>query len=221
MTALVLVALLAAEAVTAPARIVNARVETRAAPAGLTGIVRELSAPARGPLWIGYAVASNEHGTMCCFDSLRSVGRCSGCRLEGGGAFFTDERSPAREGPVELEGSRQVLMLYRLARGRVERVRAFSAECALDAGGLTLVWLTHVASAESLALLRTLVDQLDGDDDAPLAAIAQHAEPGASNTLIEIARHGRTPEVQKQAFFWLAESDGPRATAFFEEVLGR
>ena len=37
--------------------------------------------------------------------------------------------------------------------------------------------------------------------------------------LIEIARTHRTPEVRKQAFFWLGQTKDPRAIQFFEEIL--
>jgi hypothetical protein len=37
--------------------------------------------------------------------------------------------------------------------------------------------------------------------------------------LIEIARTQRNREVRKQAFFWLGQSNDPRALSFFEQVL--
>jgi hypothetical protein len=37
--------------------------------------------------------------------------------------------------------------------------------------------------------------------------------------LIDIARNNRNPEVRKQAIFWLGQSNDPRATQFFEDIL--
>ena len=37
--------------------------------------------------------------------------------------------------------------------------------------------------------------------------------------LIDLARRHKNPAVREQAFFWLGESEDPRALAFFEEVL--
>lgn len=218
MTALLLYALLAVEpgVATPPARIVNARVETRSAATGLAGVVRELGEKRREPFWIGYAVPSGGSGTMCCFDSLRSVGRCAGCRLEGGGAFFLDGRGAAWEGPVALERPRQVLVLYRVAKGAIERVRAFSADCALDAGGLTLFWLADVAPPDSLALLRSLVD---AHDDEALAAIAEHADPGADAVLIGVARGARDPDLRGEALFWLAQKASRKAVGEIQRAI--
>jgi len=37
--------------------------------------------------------------------------------------------------------------------------------------------------------------------------------------LIEVARSHRSPEVRKQAMFWLGQSHDPRAIQFFEDIL--
>ena len=37
--------------------------------------------------------------------------------------------------------------------------------------------------------------------------------------LIQIARSNRDREVRKKAFFWLGQTNDPRALALFEEVL--
>ena len=60
--------------------------------------------------------------------------------------------------------------------------------------------LTHVQSQVSGP-----VSQLPKEDGVP--------------RLIDVARSNRTPEVRKQAIFWLGQSHDPRAVKFFEEIL--
>ena len=50
-----------------------------------------------------------------------------------------------------------MVVLFRVVSRQVERVRVFSEDCALDAGGREVTWLTGVRPAESVALLESLV----------------------------------------------------------------
>ncbi len=47
-------------------------------------------------------------------------------------------------------------MLFRIENRRVDRVRVYSADCALDAGGRTVHAITGVKASDSLALLESL-----------------------------------------------------------------
>jgi HEAT repeat protein len=129
--------------------------------------------------------------------------------------------------PVKLEGSDRMRVLLRAEAGRVSRIRTFSEDCPVDAGGLPLVWLEDVRPAESVALLVTFVGQPRDDargkrfDDSAIAAIAFHADPSAVDTIIEAAKRDPDAHVRGQALFWLGQSEDPRALAFFEDVLKR
>jgi HEAT repeat protein len=96
-------------------------------------------------------------------------------------------------------------------------VRVFSWSCALDAGGLPLVWLTDVRAGDSVRLLSSLLDGADmgGRDvvDGVLLALSVHAEPAALDALIGAARHHSSTHVRAQALFWLSQKAGERATA--------
>ena len=109
-------------------RLSNAKLQTRSAAAGLEREFRALLAAGQEPAWVGYSVPKipGEH-QMCC-----SSGCCGGCRLEGG----KSDSSTRVPGPVRLEGGRQLLVLYRVEQGLVDKIRSFSEECELDAGGL-------------------------------------------------------------------------------------
>ena len=100
-----------------------------------------------GPAWIGYAVPKAAgSGNSCCYsDGSR------GCGLEGD-SNFTNTNS--KSGPVQLEGDtlRRDPLPYRPAFA-VQKVRHFSLDCDLDAGGLPFIWLTGVKPAESLSML--------------------------------------------------------------------
>ena len=60
-------------------------------------------------------------------------------------------------GPVKLEGADTMIVLFRVVNRQVERVRVFSEDCQLDAGGREVTWLTGVKPAESIALLESLI----------------------------------------------------------------
>jgi len=52
-------------------------------------------------------------------------------------------------------------------------------------------------------------------------ALSQLLKDEGVPKLIDVARTQRNREVRKQAFFWLGQSQDPRALAFIEEVLTR
>ena len=70
--------------------------------------------------------------------------------------------SPAEAGPIPLEGSQQVFVLYRVERGQVDKIRMFSEDCPLDGGGLTLHWFTGVRPADSVAVLASFITATEG-----------------------------------------------------------
>jgi HEAT repeat protein len=176
--------------------------------------VDEVVTASSGPLWIAYAVATDGPHSMCCWDSTESVGRacCPGCRLEGKGPFTIEGGDS-----VSLEDDRQAVVLLRAESRRISRVRTFSWSCALDAGGLPVVWLTGVRAADSVRLLSSLLTGAEGSGrdrlDGALMALSVHAEPAAVDALIDAARRGASSHLRAQALFWLSQKAGQRATA--------
>ena len=109
--------------------VTNAKLETARAAAGLEQAVRAAVAKQAGPAWIGYAVARiPSDGDSCCWSN-----NSYGCGLEG-------QRQPgapvAPAGPVKLEGPTHENVLLRVEGGTIGKVRSFSMDCPLDAGGL-------------------------------------------------------------------------------------
>src|SRR3989442_2031070 len=226
--ALAVAALAAAAAADTPPHLANARVETRSAAGGLEPAFRSAVAAARAPAWIGYAVPTEGRHQMCCWDSTDSVGLgCQGCRLEGHGGFtVSGDRDHRSDRTLSLEGDETILVLFRPEQGRLQRLRAYSAGCALDAGGLPVVWLTDVRPAESVKLLRSLVASGASEEkggrrveEPALAALAFHADPSALEALIALARQDASGHVRGHALFWLAQRAGSKAAGVITRAI--
>jgi hypothetical protein len=224
--------------------ITNAKLETRSAAAGLSPAFRALEAAQAAPAWIAYAVpAVSGRQQMCCYDFVGRSPRGSGCcRLEeesdGVDIRTSDEKPnhPPKEKPVEqtvhLEARPYFFVFFRAEHGKVNKVRMFSADCAIDAGGRAVYWLADVRGAESVELLSTFVraehwadrktrvsnddDEDDDDDDgdgesvghAAIAAIAFHADPAADAALDRFVESAQPESLRKQAAFWLGVARG-------------
>ena len=135
-------------------------------------------------MWIGYAQPAIKRGD-------NSWQRCS---LENRGAGSGRTASPG--GPVLLEGSSYIAVLFRVSGRTVEKIRTYSLDCELDAGGLPLVWFNGVSTGESLSLLSSL------DQESAVTAIALHAGDAAGALLEKYAAQGEEKR-RKNAIFWL------------------
>jgi hypothetical protein len=215
--------LMAAAASTQP-RIDNAKLESRA----FTG--SDMFKAQNQPAWFGYSVpvVAGEHNS-CCHHSINGVSS-SGCALEPG-----TQRNAAAAGPVRLEPSTELIVLFRVENGRVGKIRSFSGHCDLDAGGLPVIWLTGVTPAQSIALL----DSFSPAHKAVVAAISLHADAAADaylekytapdqpeslrrdvtfglsnrgprgvDLLLKLAKSDTSGIVRAQALFWLAQKAG-------------
>jgi hypothetical protein len=198
----------------------NGQVAPRAVAGNLAADFRALAATLIDAAWVGYAVpiVDGEHH-MCCSGGPGEC--CGGCRLEpGASGVVMDTGSTGR---VRLEPSDVFFVLYRVERGQVERIRIFSEECGLDAGGRTIHWLTGVRPAESVEVLASYAT---GESprrlaDSALSAIAMHDEPAALDRLITTAKGGVTPHLRGQALFWLAQRAGDKAVGAIREAVDR
>jgi hypothetical protein len=175
-----------------PARVAAGRTESRPAQGGLASTVAAVLREGPDARWIGYAIETDQDGSACCWSSGSSP-------------------------TVPLEGPRRAKVLLRAARGRVEQVRAFSDDCALDVGRLPFTWLEGVQGRESAIYLGSLIadDGRDREDhrdltDGPLLALSMHADPRAVDVLLEAARRNRSAHVRKQALFWLSQTASRR-----------
>ena len=179
----------------------NAKLQTGSASGGLEGAIKAAVMNNAGPFWIGYVVPviSGERQACCWSNDAR------GCGLEGqrGATYGTPS------GPVKLEGPAHLTVLLRVENQQVHKIRGFSVDCPLDAGGLTLQWLNDVRPAESVAMLQRYATAQPADklNDSAIQVIALHAAPEAEKTLVSLAGSG-TESQRKSAIFWLANSRG-------------
>jgi HEAT repeat protein len=204
-------------------RIVNAKLETRAVGASLDATQRELATAAEKPEWVGYAVEEVAGECGVCCDNNWNDGNCGTCRLERenggtGGTTHTD-------GNVKLEGSRRLVVLYRLEAKHVVKIRVASENCTLDAGGLPFVWLTGVKVSESVALLANYVRSSDfeghgdrGLGTGALTAIALHADPSADGALESFAAPEQREGLRRQAAFWMGAARGKAGLAALQHM---
>jgi HEAT repeat protein len=200
-------------------RIENAQRETRSAAGGLSAQVRALAGEPR-PLWVGYAVPLVEgRHSSCCSWSDHGPGCCRLEKESDSHSFTTGDR----EGSVMLEGPQRLMVLLRAERGAVGKIRSYTEECALDAGGLRFVWLTDVVPAQSVALLRGYVGAAQGSEEkvhgSALAAIALHADPSADAALEEMAAPSQPARLRGQAAFWLGTARGRRGYETLKRML--
>jgi hypothetical protein len=181
---------------------------------GLAATVGRVGAATRGPVWLAWEVAATPSlRAACCFDhSFRGAV----CHLEG--------RDQGWGSNGKERGSGRMQVFVRWSDGKIGRVRAMSAECRVDPGGVPLVRLTGVAPAESVALVAGLVDRADRADrrhdiDDPLSALAFQADPSAEAALERFAAAGQPEERREQALFWIGQARGEEGARFLGTVV--
>jgi len=197
-----------------PARIVNAKQETRSAANGLERVLQGIVTTQTEPAWVGYAVpAVAGRSLSCCSDRGGSRRDCSSCRLEEKQREVRSAMEPPKS--VKLEAPAEIVVLYRIEQKQLEKTRVFSADCELDFGGLPLIWLNEVKPAESLRWLASTATDAAADNregrwraDGAVMAVAHHAGAEADRALESLAAASRPLELRKQAAFWFGNVRG-------------
>ena len=177
-SALVVAASLGVATAAQQPRIANGRVVPQAAGSPLPQSFRSLVSNQADIAWIGYTVpVVDSDRTMCCFNGDNGTwsngqviadgrGCCRACRLEPAADGTTMTTRPpvapasSATNVVRLEPSDRMVVLFRVADRTVERIRVFSEDCELDAGGRTITWLEGVRP-ESYSLVS--FDQFGSD----------------------------------------------------------
>ena len=166
--------------------------------------------------WFGYAIKTmrGDHDN-CCFEN----GQRGGCSLEESGVRISREGRPSR--PVQLEGSDTAAVLYRIENNQVGKVRVYSLECPLDAGGRRFVWLTDVPAQSSLEYLQGLARTAPSTqvEDGAVFAIAQHDNERVDDILEALTRAGEPAKVREQAVFWLGASRGAHGVEILKSIV--
>ena len=216
-------------------RIINGEVATNPGGSALASTVQSLAASTSDVAWIGYMVPVKDRDrTMCCWSNgngyfsgsmaSSSAPCCGSCRIEPGASGTPREATPpSPTGPVKLEGSDRMLVLVRVANRQVDRIRTFSEDCEIDAGGRTVHLIQNVNPADSVALLSSMVRNEPGRKSrvttGALAALAQHDEASAGLALATLAREHTAPAVRGDAIFWLGQVAGRKAAALITDTI--
>jgi HEAT repeat protein len=228
---------LAALPAMAQGRFTNARAETRSAAQGVEREVRAIAARP-GVSWIGYrapVVAGPRR--MCCYDTIASTPPagsdpalcCGVCRLEAGsGVTMTtgdDLRSRSR---IVLEPPTELIVLARVEAGSVGRVRIFTPDCDVDAGGMPIVWLTDVRPDDSIAWLASLVasapdagERRERVAKQAVTAIALHNAPAADRTLESFVAAERPEWLRADVAFWLGSARGDAGARLLARMISQ
>lgn len=224
------IALAIAPNVLAQPRIANAKVETRQLARPLDVEIAAIAAQG-GPRWVAYRVPMiGGSRRMCCWDSASAASDCCGqCQLERGGGVTLEQppRSADRDAStrITIEPPSDMLVFARVENKQIVRLRTFTPDCDIDAGGMAVVWLENVREDESArwlaALARTpqAAGQNLGAAAGPgsgvqrpaISALALHPTQTAVTTLIAIARDDPGPRIRAHALFWLAQRAGEEA----------
>jgi HEAT repeat protein len=170
-----------------PKLLVNAKVDTRSAAAGLERAFKALVAAQPQPAWIGYEAPA-----------VRGSGL--GCE------YLRD--GPATAGVIHLEPPEHAVILFRVEGNAVGKLRSLSPNCEIDAGGLPVHWLTGVQPAESIALLATFVPQRELDSNGAIAAIAAHADAAADPVLDRWLAADQPTWLRRAAASWIGRERG-------------
>ncbi len=196
-------------------RLINAKTEVRAANADFPAQFREIVRNQQAAAWIGYSVpAVQGNHQMCCgsYDDDDTSG-CGLCRLEEGNRGTPiNSGSSNPSGVVKLEGSSRLIVFFRLEHTNVGRIRTFSENCELDAGGLSVVWLTGVSASQSVAVLAPFATPSADEDTSlasvALAAIALTGDPSADSLMQSFVAPSRPEQLREHTVFWLGAARG-------------
>ena len=150
--------------------------------------------PANG--WVGYTFMATHTMSTC------------GCRLGNDSENISD----VHKAPSEA------FLFIQMREGQANRVRFFTPTCEIDAGGETVTWIDKVSQEESIAFLRHQVENApEHGKGGALFALSMHS--GATDTLIDIARHNPSSHLRGEALFWLSQQAGEKAAAALRDAV--
>jgi hypothetical protein len=196
--------------------IVNATIEHRAVTTGLESAVRGLLARGGKATWIVYRVpmvAGERH--MVSADPTID-GRCCVCRLDAGDGVILTDREP-RGLRVTIESPREMLVFARIEDRRIARLRTFTPDCEIDAGGMPVVWLDAVSPDDSVGWVASFVSTAMADatsrpDDrvtrGALTAVALHDTAAADRALERFSTPAAPEWLRRETAFWLGAARG-------------
>jgi hypothetical protein len=181
-----------------PKLLVNAQTDTRSAAAGLESAYRALLTTQPQPAWIGWSEPSVRTRNLGC-DYVRDG--------------FN------QPGVIHLEPPDHVVVMIRVDNNTVDRVRALSPDCEIDAGGVPVHWLEGAQPAQSIALLNSLVSERERFGDGALLAIAMHADPAADAALEKYLAPGQPQTLRSRVVGYYGSARGAHGFEVLKKVI--
>jgi HEAT repeat protein len=180
-----------------PKLLVNAKVDTRTAAAGLEQAFRPLVAAQPQPAWIAYSVPSTKVNLGC--DYVRD--------------------GWTQPGVIHLEPPDHAVIFFRVDGGAVERIRTLSPDCQIDAGDLPVHWLSDVKPSESVTLLDTFATQRERFMDGAMSAIASHADQAADAALLRFLAPTQPESIRLRVVSWFGPYRGRRGFDVLKKLI--
>lgn len=184
---------------------------------GPPALAAELQLRADG--WSSWEVATvDDAPAWCCWDNGHSArgGAWTSCKLDGNDGGF---------GSRDDETTDTVRIYVRTTGGKVERLRALSASCPVEAA-TAIHEVGEVTEDDSARWLIGLGKQVDRGEvqrhrigDTVLAALAIHRSTVARDALAGMARNDARKETRKKAVFWLAQVRGAEGAEITSSVM--
>jgi HEAT repeat protein len=179
----------------------------------------ELKLPREG--WASWQVSAVENApAWCCWNDWRDRNASPSCPLDSSFGFGSDDF-----GVGSRDETTDVVKVYaRVTDGKIDRLQALSATCAVEAA-TPIQDLGRVANDDSARWLITQAQQRGADrikdrpiGESALAALAMHRGDFARNALAEFSRDPRR-ETRKWAVFWIAMLRGSEGAAITSSVM--
>lgn len=187
--------LTAASAAAAQApRLSNGRIEPHAT-SNIAKDLPALAATLSEPMWIGYSQPMIDGNHDMC-------------------DYWNDGRRISQStDPIRLEPADFFFVMFRVEDKQITRIRTYSANCPLDAGGKAVHWFTNVPVSDSIGYMKTFMgpNQPRKFNDSAVTVVALTEGQRALDELIALARDGGTANAKGNALFWLAQRAGAKA----------
>ncbi|MDP3718696.1 MAG: HEAT repeat domain-containing protein [Acidobacteriota bacterium] len=120
--------------------------------------------------------------------------------------------SPSTD-PIRLEPADFFFVMFRVENKQITRIRTYSANCPLDAGGKSVHWFNNVTVGGSVGLMKTFMGANSvrrlNDQAVTVLALTEGQQP--LDELIGLASRGATASIRGNALFWLAQRAGQKA----------
>jgi hypothetical protein len=212
-------------------KLTNANVKQQAVSVSLDATMSDIATHHKQAAWVLYIEPIVAGPRMICCSDNWSGDRarcCNSCSLESRNHnnFDTDESACLTSGPPT-----HMFILVRVESGAVQKVRAYTPDCALDAGGLDVILLEGVKPAESVAWLEKQIIQSVSNDtktprgimDGALQSLALHADASADSALERMLQPVQPTisskrKLREQTAFWVSQTRGHKGFLLLQRL---